>query len=376
MERAVNKWLSTLDDPSIIPVNLAKRLNKSYTIYGRMLLLPPTAFSGSGPEWQNIKEAFLSEAAIVKTLYDHICKELKVTHIALNKPIPLHNTTEDSAQTQHFNLLRSPHHFTPLYTTSGLTFGPSIAAFPPAAQDFASAFWVTARQNGIYQTWAPRWTMFSRGNISEKARLLNVPSVLQAVDEGECSAVDLYAGIGYFAFSYVKAGVRKVLCWDLNGWSCEGLRRGAEANKWRTVTLQEGGDGSRVDEMMQTDARLLVFNESNEAAPERVKMARSKLPPIRHVNCGMLPSSRDSLRLAASLLDRYHVGWVHVHENFLVEEIEQKAEETRGEFESLLRVERGGKVSTKIDFISRLKSYAPGVMHCVIDIVVSPRDHS
>ena len=38
---------------------------------------------------------------------------------------------------------------------------------------------------------------------------------------------DLYAGIGYFAFSYAKAGVGKVLCWEINPWSVDGLRRGA-----------------------------------------------------------------------------------------------------------------------------------------------------
>ena len=134
----------------------------------------------------------------------------------------------------------------------------------------------------------------------------------------------------------------------------------------------EGDEG----EVVGSEARLLVFNESNEAAPGRVARLRRRLPPVRHVNCGMLPSSRDSLTLAASVLDREHVGWVHVHENFLVEEIHAKAEETRKEFEDLLRVERGGEVSTKVDFINRLKSYAPGVMHCVIDIVVYPRDPS
>ncbi|KAK4618814.1 tRNA wybutosine-synthesizing protein 2 [Fulvia fulva] len=375
MERAVKRWLSTSTDPPSIhpPQDLAQKLNKSYTIYGPMLLLPPTAFSGPGPEWENVNQAFQAHDATITRLYEYICKEVKVTHIALNKPIPLHNTAkeDDLEAKESFNNLRSPHNFHPLFALPGYSFGPSTAHSPPTHEDLTSALWITAKQNSIYQTWSPRWTMFSRGNISEKARLLTLPSVLQAVEEGECTAVDLYAGIGYFAFSYVKAGVGKVLCWDLSTWSCEGLRRGAERNGWK-VGMFEGGEEGVVED----GARLVVFNESNEAAPQRVEKMRARLPPVRHVNCGMLPSSRDSLRLAASVLDEGHVGWAHVHENFLVEEIEQKAEETRRELESLLRLQRGGEVSTKVEFINRLKSYAPGVMHCVIDIVVYPRDPS
>lgn len=186
-----------------------------------MLLLPPTALSG--PEWNQVQAEINKTTLSMEELYKHICKQLKITHIALNKPIPLHLQTDSSTpSTPSENILRSPTNFTPLHGS----FGPSAAASPPTPQDFSSAFWVAAKQNSIHQIWAPRWTMFSRGNISEKARLLTLPSVLRAVEEGDCSAVDLYAGIGYFAFSYRTAGIRCVLGWDLNGWSCEGFRRG------------------------------------------------------------------------------------------------------------------------------------------------------
>ncbi|KAK6858721.1 S-adenosyl-L-methionine-dependent methyltransferase [Apiospora arundinis] len=82
--------------------------------------------------------------------------------------------------------------------------------------------------------------MFRRGNIKEKARVLSFheptdPSLHhRAMSLGElCNkwAVDMYAGIGYFVFSYAELGMR-VLCWELNPWSVEGLRRGALANGW------------------------------------------------------------------------------------------------------------------------------------------------
>jgi tRNA wybutosine-synthesizing protein 2 len=133
------------------------------------------------------------------------------------------------------------------------------------------ALWVATRQNGIAQVWAPRWTMFSRGNVKEKGRLLAfhddggqqdapplgedgveaqrrrrrraaVAAALPPQTRGEAWAVDLYAGIGYFAFSYARLGMR-VLCWELNAWSVEGLRRGARANGWGVRVVRFGAGG-------------------------------------------------------------------------------------------------------------------------------------
>lgn len=295
-------------------------------------------------------------------LYRLILHYLKVTHIAINKPIPALEKDRPNE-----NIIRSPSQFTPLFGD----FGPESASSPPTVADFDEAFWVTAKQNGIFQTWAPRWTMFSRGNISEKARLLTLPSVMAAVEQGKldgkgCAAVDLYAGIGYFAFSYLKAGVEKVLCWDLNPWSIEGLKRGAGANKWTVSTSSASTD---LDELRPSLSRLLVFNESNELAASRVQVIRDSFPPIRHVNCGLLPTSRGSWQTAIELMDRELGGWMHVHENFAVAEIEQNAEDVRRSLEDIaLQDERPGTV--KIEHINRLKSYAPGVMHCVIDVYI------
>lgn len=362
MDRAVRQWLSASDASEDTIVTLIKKLNKSYTIYGAMLLLPPTAITG--PEWIN------ANLEPNENLYESICKHLKVTNIAVNKPIPLHSEPTSSEPATAFNALRSPSNFLPLHGD----FGPSTSAIIPTKEDFARAFWVTAKQNGIYQTWAPRWTMFSRGNISEKARLLALPSVLTAASEPS-TAVDLYAGIGYFAFSYAKAGIQKVLCWDLNAWSCEGLVRGAKKNKWKARIVGQD-DGHFVEAARADGMKLMVFNESNEHAPMRVKELRKDLPPIRHVNCGMLPNDRSSLEIAAKVLDLNFVGWVHFHENFLVEEIEKKAQETRNELSRILEslFPDVGTFAVEVEHINRLKNYAPGVMHCVVDLRITPNE--
>ena len=375
MDRAIETWrvLRGIQIDAIAP--LAKKLTKSYTIYGCMLLLPQNALEG--PEWNNLGSS-VDERAL-NDLFKLMAKELKITHIASNKPIPLREL-----DTEAENILRAPINFTPLYGD----FGPDTCNQPPTQEDFDKAFWVTAKQNGIYQVWAPRWTMFSRGNISEKARLLTLPSVTQAVEEAKESGrgfgvVDLYAGIGYFAFSYIKAGADKVYCWDINPWSIEGLLRGAKANKWEAALYgripEDSQNVSEIEAIGYSSAKLLVFNESNEMAPKRMDDLTYWRPSIRHINLGMLPSSRLALELAAKIICPQPKGWLHVHENFLVEEIEQKAEETRQEFERVLaksdntyveQLDEGQAIMVKVEHINRLKSYAPGVMHCVIDIAV------
>lgn len=362
MDRAVRQWLSASDASEETIIMFTKKLNKSYTIYGTMLLLPPTAITG--PEWTN------ANLEPNENLYESICKHLKVTHIAINKPIPLHSEPTSSGPKTTFNALRSPSNFLPLHGD----FGPSTSAITPTREDFDRAFWVTAKQNGIYQTWAPRWTMFSRGNISEKARLLTLPSVLTAASEPS-TAVDLYAGIGYFAFSYAKSGIEKVLCFDLNAWSCEGLVKGAKKNKWR-AEIAGDHEAGLLEIARDEEVPLIVFNESNEHAPMRVKGLKKHLPPIRHVNCGMLPNDRSSLEIAAKVLDLRFVGWVHFHENFLIEEIEKKAQETRKELSRILEslFPDVGTFAVEVEHINRLKNYAPGVMHCVVDLCITPND--
>lgn len=476
MDRAVEAWRLQYGIEKDIIAPLSKKLCKSYTVYGCMLLLPQNALEG--PEWSPLEPLIHNNNinnnnTALNDLYKSIAKELKITHIASNKPIPLHhhphppptnvantcnnNNNNETAPTSSENILRAPINFTPLYGD----FGPETCSQPhPTQEDFDKAFWVTAKQNGIYQVWAPRWTMFSRGNISEKARLLTLGSVREAVEDAAVrggreggeeeeeeeeerelqppgfAAIDLYAGIGYFAFSYLRAGADQVWCWDINPWSIEGLLRGAKANKWEAVLLSHGMDDFDGDLLQKTaihsmpketskkgirKAKLLIFNESNIHAPERLQQylfSPLHHPPqiiIRHINLGLLPSSREALSLAAQILSLQHqqqqlttpqkevkpsqkrkgsTSWIHMHENFLLEEILVKANERREELEEKMiwiyqniirkemneemegeekkkkEKEKRTRVRVKIEGINRLKSYAPGVMHCVVDFGV------
>jgi tRNA wybutosine-synthesizing protein 2 len=219
--------------------------------------------------------------------------------------------------------------------------------------------------------------MFSRGNVKEKARLLQFPAASKAGqgDDGpsqESWAVDMYAGIGYFTFCYAKLGMR-VVCWELNPWSVEALRRGAHLNKWSVEVV----DGDRLAQptaaIMKSTARIVVFSESNEHARWRTEEMKKHglLRDVRHVNCGLLPTSRLTWEASLFLTRTTTVdgleAWLHLHENVGAADIDARREE----IQALLRdsqEEQGLGREIMVDKVEKVKTYAPGVWHCVFDV--------
>ncbi|KAH7007870.1 S-adenosyl-L-methionine-dependent methyltransferase [Macrophomina phaseolina] len=392
---------------SLTPTLLTADLPSTYSIYPPLLLLPAHTFHR--PAWTTLTATHPLTSTVFTTLFTHVATHLGVTHIAVNAPIApstnhhsSHTTTEaeepatepqlkeeeggggggDGGEQQE-NILRSPTSLHPLHGSFGPRLAPTHA---PTPNDFAAAFWCSARQNGIAQTWAPLYTMFSRGNVKEKARVLALPSVHTAIRAGQegrgqgCAAVDLYAGIGYFAFSYRKAGVRRVLGWEINPWSVEGLRRGAAANGWRVGVVGEGVEGTEGDvERAAREKDLVVFLESNARAAERVEGLRARgapLPPVRHVNAGLLPSSRGAWETAVRVLDPWLGGWVHLHENFGEGEVGARAAEVVTEVRKIWVGDGEGEDAVRLEHVEKVKTYAPGVLHCVLDIWISPTGSS
>ncbi|KAI9875189.1 MAG: hypothetical protein M1830_008773 [Pleopsidium flavum] len=394
LSAALSSWLSTLPADLLVSVNLTiaallAAFPKTYTIYTPLLLLPPNTFSS--PPWRlliaNLRPGH------VQGLCKALATAMKVTHVAINAPIPplleTNNTTTTTTTTTNANAnanyMRIPTHITPLHGVFGPLLPPKHI---PTPSDFDRAFWISTVQNGIYQTWAPRYTMFSRGNVSEKARILRLPALTTSPsvvgsdrgirEEGKCTAVDLYAGIGYFAFSYAHAAaVERVLGWELSAWSVEGLRRGAAVNNWTVKVIEaarEDGDVD-VDEDLDGDEKIIVFKEDNLHALRRIQKVRTRLDPVRHVNCGLLPTSRGSWDVAVGVLDPGLGGWIHAHENIAVEDIGSRTVEIVDIFTTLVNGdERDARKQRKVEcqHLERVKSYAPGVMHCVLDIYISP----
>jgi tRNA wybutosine-synthesizing protein 2 len=239
--------------------------------------------------------------------------------------------------------------------------------------------------------------MFSRGNISEKARILGLGSTkFRGLDEDELgqpvkdvAVVEMYAGIGYFVFSYLKRGVGRVWAWEINPWSIEGLRRGCNENGWaiKVVQVDDGGSvegGIReLAESLAEEDRVVAFLGDNCFAADVLHRLKAELRKrkawraIRHVNLGLLPSSRQSWKGSVELLDPKREGWIHVHENVQIEGIGAMKGAILEEFANLLASSRdicqpeSARDTVTCVHVEEVKTYAPGVMHCVFDLRVA-----
>ncbi|KAK4040341.1 S-adenosyl-L-methionine-dependent methyltransferase [Parachaetomium inaequale] len=416
---------------------------KRWVVYEPMVLLPSGSFAAQ--PWPALLSSldFFQKEPLWTAILGRISPANKppLTHLAINEGIPLHLSSHTEGETseglkeeeeEEENLLRSPSHLHPLHGD----FGPpssSSTTSPPSQKDFDSALWVSTKQNGLVQTWAPRHTMFSRGNVKEKARLLafhsspsrsasasasasQQPALLNDDNTSQSKsksqsptrnertttaslkgkyAVDLYAGIGYFALALARLGLR-VLCWELNPWSVEGLRRGAEANgfgvKIITTTLpshshsrsttpagggEEGDGGVDMAEILNGEggAQIVVFLEDNRHAAGRIREFRNGGGEMEvvHVNCGFLPSSEPVWRDAWGMVAGTE-GWLHLHENVGVGDIEARRGAVQGLFDGWRKEEQeegGQKKEGRVEHVELVKTYAPGVWHCVFDVFIT-----
>ncbi|TVY24979.1 tRNA wybutosine-synthesizing protein [Lachnellula hyalina] len=371
---AVTTWFSALPPELLGTIHKFTTLQellgtapKRWVTYRPVILLPSGTFSGP---WSSIFNlSFPSShrdnlcAAIVASISK---KEGKgsLTHLAINSGIPLHRHEDEDAE----NILRTPSGLVTLYGDFGPALSPDQV---PGLQDFKDAFWVCTKQNGISQTWAPRYTMFSRGNVKEKARLLDFHSPSQVegrrrsreVLKGDV-AVDLYAGIGYFVFSYAALGMR-VYGWEINGWSVEGLRRGAGLNGWGVRAVKEDEEWVVNKE---EDERIVLFEEDNRKAEERLQiLSEREKERVRHVNLGLLPTSEGSWDMALRIL--HSDGWLHVHENVGVNDVDSRKVEIEGMFRSWLKKAKDER-EVKVEHVEFVKTFAPGVWHCVFDVYI------
>ncbi|KAH8678242.1 S-adenosyl-L-methionine-dependent methyltransferase [Xylariales sp. PMI_506] len=441
---AVSSWLESVPSSQLggaEPQALVDQAPRRWAVYEPMVLLPSGSFtspawtqaaasvppSRMGELWESVLagiSATTMGGSSSSSSSSSSSKKSPLTHLAINEGIPLHSNPGSE------NVLRSPSGLRILHGDFGphdddpTTKDGGDEGGDGAAACFARAFWVSTKQNGIYQTWAPRWTMFSRGNVKEKARLLEFHHSIPPVSTSSASspsaslphrsagggrlrdawAVDLYAGIGYFVFSYARLGLR-VLCWELNPWSVEGLRRGALGNRWGVRVIQGGaleqlghddnssgsGDGDHAfyDEILRGDEKIIVFLEDNRRAAQRIARLQQRSSrlldrdqggeegpaplDIRHVNCGFLPTSEPSWRDAREIALRPPAGgnraaWLHLHENVGVSDIEARKAEIQRMFDNMGRED---KSEATVEHVELVKTFAPGVWHCVFDVYIT-----
>ena len=313
---------------------------KKWDVYPPMVLFLAYAFEG----WNEIlddKEGF----------YNHILKYFpSCTHIALNRPI------------EKFDVMRRPWNITPLYGDFGCTPQDNSSLDDPywdtTAEnykriDFKKGFWVSVIQNGIVQNWAPMYTMFLRGNIKEKKRVLEMPNVKNSV------VFDLYCGIGYFLLSYLAQGCDAIFCWDINPWLIEGFRRSLSKYPHEIFTKHDAFDWEYYKLARARGIKVFIFCELNEYVKERLLLFSNTSLDVKHINLGLLPTLRDTWETSKEIIERMsNEGCVHIHENVHKDEFERFIHNVEEKF--------GPSWSGK--HLEKVKTFAPDVWHVVLDL--------
>jgi len=376
-----------------------RELPKRYTIYEPMLLLGLN-FSTQTPAWEALYSGLTTDEKhlLFSTIAKAFCNAgHNITHIAVNAPIQLSLDNDDANE----NVMRSPINLRPLYGD----FGPDSLlrshTSQPTQADFDAAFWVeTLQPSGSKQVWAPRWTMFSRGNVSEKARVLGLaqwnPSPFPGLSANELEhnietvdVVDFYVGIGYFAFPYLKRNVRRLFGWEINGWSVEGLRKGCERNGVGCEVVRVPDNANELEQRSlvehvinvlrkQPDVSCIAFWGDNLFAASILSKVSAALKgdtpslKVRHCNLGLLPTSRESWAGAVKVIDAVQGGWLHVHENAEIAGVEQKKQYVVDALAKLVRQEKGRSWQVSCEHTEMVKTYAPGVGHFVFDVRLWP----
>ena len=338
-------------DSQIVEEELLNYLPTKYSIYPPMLL-----FNNSEKKslLHEKVHKFFSNYNIDRTqYYSHLLNDFapfkELTIIAINKPILVEDT------------LRQPHNLKLLYRDDGQPL------------DEFDDIWCQVAQNEIIQVWNPMYTMFSRGNIKEKKRVLDTFQDVEAND-----VVDLYCGIGYFTFSYLKLGCRNLFGFELNPWSVKGLWKGFDANDGFIPKTDNKGSVSRY--RGDKEQYCHIYNENNEMSDQRLQEFRNQstsgeLLKIRHINLGLLPSSQQGWPVALRLLGS-HNNWdvcslstLHIHENVSIEEIND------GSFvkQTITKLEILG--ATRYQFnsthLEKIKPFAPDGWHICLDVDVT-----
>ena len=185
--------------------------------------------------------------------------------------------------------------------------------------------------------------MFSRGNISEKIRFGKL------VNEGDV-VLDMYTGIGYYTLPALIHGKASHV------YSCEWNEHAANALKFNIRD-------NRVED------RVTVFVGDCRVSAKEHNLVNL----VDRVSLGLLPSSEGGWRTAVRALKSETGGWLHVHANVPVKEMESWAFWVSECLQLLKKEEK--KPATWIVLchnIEKVKSFAPTVAHYVADIFLGP----
>ena len=184
--------------------------------------------------------------------------------------------------------------------------------------------------------------------------------------------VDCYCGVGYYTVPLLlHAEVGHVHALEWNPHSILSLRHNLAANKIDSsrYTIHHGDNRFILAPTQQAQAG----NGNDEVRPNPLWGIADR------VLLGLLPSSEDGWPLAARLLNKERGGVVHVHQNVNEAEIESWALFVAGKIEAFLASEiraenMRGRMRVEVVHIEKVKSYAPRVIHIVVDLLCTPTE--
>ncbi|KAF9109751.1 tRNA methyltransferase tyw3 [Mortierella sp. AM989] len=262
------------------------------------------------------------------------------------------------------------------------TFG-SMDTTAPTKENFSQAYWAETCQNHVWYRWAPMFTMFSAGNITEKERVAKSRPIFDAHGK---TVVDLYAGIGYFSLVYlIHAGAKTVHACEWNPWSVEGLLQGATKNEIPYKVYKGKAIGSA-----DQDSQEQPFDLGQAPRPAHGKKPKEYGQLIvypgdnsqwigffenqaHHVNLGLIPSAEPGWVLGVRALCPKEGGYLHIHHNIRVGEEETFISYLLKSLQELFTTWKRGSVwSINIKHMENVKSFAPMVFHYVVDVECRP----
>mmetsp|Transcript_12408 Transcript_12408/g.34419 ORF Transcript_12408/g.34419 Transcript_12408/m.34419 type:complete len:499 (-) Transcript_12408:2257-3753(-) len=210
--------------------------------------------------------------------------------------------------------------------------------------------WITVTEQGIQQSFDLTRVMFSRGNITEKVRFGKLVQKDEVV-------LDLYSGIGYFTLPALVIGKAKHV------YACEWNIHAVEALRYN---LAQNGVANCAS-VFHGDSRTAVALHGLENKVNRVSL-------------GLLPSSEGGWESAVRALRRKTGGWLHVHGNVPVKEMNKWAFWLCSCLASFVKKfegeERDVDWAVICSHVEKVKSFAPTVNHYVADVFVGPMDKS
>jgi len=172
--------------------------------------------------------------------------------------------------------------------------------------------------------------MWSQGNKEERMRLTKQVKPNETI-------VDMFAGIGYFSIFIAKyCKPKEIYAIDINPEALEFLRK----NVWLNDVE------SRI-EILQGDCRK--FSNLLESTADRIIM-------------GYLFNTEKFLPYALKIAKNN--AFIHLHRIVKVEEIEKLKKKIIG-------IGNKNKVNVKILRVNKVKSYAPKILHVVLDLRVT-----